>query len=40
MSVIYSEKFERTIDYVLANEGGYVFDKSDPGSETKWGISK
>lgn len=40
MSVVYSEKFERAIDYVLANEGGYVFDKNDPGGETKFGISK
>ncbi len=40
MSVVYSEKFKKAVDYVLANEGGYVFDKNDPGGETKWGISK
>ena len=40
MSVIYSEKFEKAVNYVLANEGGYVFDKNDPGGETKYGISK
>lgn len=40
MAVVYSEKFEKAIDYVLANEGGYVFDKNDPGGETKYGISK
>ena len=40
MSVNYGEKFEKAVDYVLANEGGYVFDKNDPGGETKYGISK
>jgi lysozyme family protein len=28
------------IEVVLANEGGYVFDSSDPGGETNFGISK
>lgn len=37
---MYTEKFKKAVDYVLANEGGYVFDKNDPGGETKWGISK
>ena len=26
--------------FTLPHEGGYVFDKNDPGGETKWGISK
>lgn len=25
---------------MIANEGSYVFDKNDPGGETKYGISK
>ena len=37
---MYSEKFEKAFEYVIANEGGYVFDKNDPGGETKYGISK
>jgi len=37
---MYSEKFEKAIEYVLANEGCYVFDKNDPGGETKYGISQ
>ena len=40
MTVSYGEKFEKAVDYVLANEGGYVFDKNDPGGETKYGISQ
>lgn len=32
--------FERAIDVVLAEEGGYVNDPRDPGGETKFGISK
>lgn len=28
------------IDYVLANEGGYVDNPADPGGETNFGISK
>lgn len=32
--------FEIAIERVLSHEGGYVFDKRDPGGETKWGISK
>ncbi|MBR1734601.1 MAG: peptidoglycan-binding protein [Alphaproteobacteria bacterium] len=37
---MYSEKFEKAFDYVIANEGGYVFDLDDLGGETKFGISK
>lgn len=37
---MYSEKFEKAFNYVIVNEGGYVFDKNDPGGETKYGISK
>ena len=40
MSVIYSEKFEKAFQYTIANEGGYVFDKNDPGGATKYGISQ
>jgi len=32
--------FEKAIDVVLSHEGGYVYDKDDPGGETKYGISK
>lgn len=32
--------FELAIPIVLENEGGYVYDPSDPGGETKYGISK
>ena len=34
------ERFERLIGFVLAHEGGYVNDPTDPGGETKYGISK
>ena len=37
---MYSKKFEKAFEYVIQNEGGYVFDKNDPGGETKFGISK
>lgn len=33
-------KFSKAIGIVLKHEGGYVFDKDDPGGETKYGISK
>ena len=36
----YISNFEKAFDYVLANEEGYIFDKDDPGGETKFGISK
>ncbi len=38
--VVYSDKFLKAFDYVISNEGGYVFDKNDAGGETKYGISK
>ncbi|MBO4406048.1 MAG: peptidoglycan-binding protein [Alphaproteobacteria bacterium] len=37
---MYSKKFEKAFQYVIQNEGDYVFDKNDPGGETKFGISK
>ena len=37
---MYSKKFEKAFQYVIRNEGGYVFDKNDPGGETKFGITK
>ena len=40
MAAIFSEKFEKAVDYVIKNEGGYVFDKDDAGGETNFGISK
>ncbi|NLA68093.1 MAG: hypothetical protein GX856_07605, partial [Gammaproteobacteria bacterium] len=30
-------RFDTFIDRVLSHEGGYVFDKRDPGGETHWG---
>ena len=38
--VVYGTKFEKAFEYVIANEGGYVFDKNDPGDATKYGISQ
>ena len=32
--------FDITFDRLMKSEGGYVFDKNDPGGETNWGISK
>lgn len=32
--------YQKAIDYVLRNEGGYVNDPDDPGGETKYGICK
>lgn len=32
--------FDRAVEIVLAEEGGYVNDPSDPGGETRYGISK
>ena len=32
--------FEKAIQSVLANEGGYVHNPNDPGGETNFGISK
>tara|TARA_Y100001938_G_C8058110_1_gene415647 strand:- start:469 stop:942 length:474 start_codon:yes stop_codon:yes gene_type:complete len=34
------EEFNRAVKKVLHHEGGYVNDPSDPGGETKYGISK
>lgn len=34
------ENFNLAITFSLKWEGGYSFDKEDPGGETKWGISK
>ena len=36
----YPELFLKIISVVLRNEGGYVNNKSDPGGETRYGISK
>lgn len=33
-------KFEEAMAFVLKHEGGYVFDPSDPGGETRYGIAK
>lgn len=35
-----SVKFLQAINRVLGHEGGYVWNKADPGGETNWGISK
>lgn len=32
--------FDQAFDRLIGNEGGYVNNPSDPGGETKWGISK
>jgi lysozyme family protein len=32
--------FDTCFDRLISHEGGYVNDPSDPGGETKWGISK
>lgn len=32
--------FLECVEFVLDAEGGYVYDKRDPGGETKFGISK
>lgn len=32
--------FDRAVDRVLGNEGGYVNHPDDPGGETNWGITK
>lgn len=36
----YPKKFLRAVTRVLADEGGYTNDPSDPGGETKYGISR
>lgn len=35
-----SKRFDKAMDTVLKNEGGYVFNPADKGGETKYGISK
>lgn len=35
-----SEIFNKCIEIILKNEGGYVNHPSDPGGETKYGIAK
>ena len=37
---VYSEKFKKAVEFVIKNEGGYVFDKNDLGGVTKYGISQ
>jgi len=32
--------FNTAFDRIIGHEGGYVNNPSDPGGETKWGISK
>lgn len=32
--------FEDAVEFILEQEGGYVWDANDPGGETNWGISK
>lgn len=33
-------EFDKAVEYILNEEGGYVWDKVDPGGETNFGISK
>lgn len=37
---MYSQDFERCIQFILRVEGGYTFNPNDPGGETKYGITK
>jgi lysozyme family protein len=39
-ATMYSSKFLKAFDYLMYHEGGYVNHPSDPGGETKFGISK
>lgn len=32
--------FDRSVTFTLKHEGGYNFDRDDPGGETRFGISK
>lgn len=34
------DNFKKSLKFTLKWEGGYINDPSDPGGETKWGISK
>lgn len=36
----YNQNFEAAMTFIFKWEGGYVWDKDDPGGETKYGISK
>lgn len=36
----WSNDFREMVEFILKHEGGYVWDKHDPGGETKYGISK
>lgn len=38
--VPYKDKFTAAMAFVLAHEGGYVWNPNDPGGETNFGISK
>lgn len=40
MTTQYSPAFNKAIKTVLKHEGGYVNNPTDPGGETKYGISK
>jgi lysozyme family protein len=35
-----NEHARKAISATLGHEGGYVFDRDDPGGETNWGITK
>lgn len=38
--VLSSQEIDKIIDGIIEREGGYVWDRRDPGGETKYGISK
>lgn len=40
MTPVNINNFRKSLAFVLQHEGGYVNDPTDPGGETKWGISK
>lgn len=40
VTVVNINNFRVSLQFTLKWEGGYVNDPSDPGRETKWGISK
>jgi lysozyme family protein len=35
-----NSNFDRSFELVIGHEGGYIHLDSDPGGETRWGISK
>jgi lysozyme family protein len=39
-AVPYPPPFQRAVNRVLSDEGGYTCDPADPGGETRFGISK